>query len=205
MQKTWITNVYAIFSRLLPFNHVSFPVSSIILPPTLIWPFAVVLPSFLALKCLFNSHCFFSSCITLWFPPIMSLWPQLTFPSWLMPNILPSLPCPLLLAITSFTTSTFDHSLSFVLLLSLVSLLCFELFLICSYFYSYLSLLITVLSAPLFLLSSAHGGLPPTPTAGVPCPPQARHGYCGQANQAVGQLLWGGNPKDGCLSLWGGH
>lgn len=43
---------------------------------------------------------FFSSCITLWFPPIMSLSPQLTFPSWLIPNILPSWPCPLLLATT---------------------------------------------------------------------------------------------------------
>lgn len=54
-------------------------------------------------------------------------------------------------------------------------------------------------------LSSAHGGLPPTPTAGVPCPPTARHGHCGQTNQALGQLLWGWNPKDGCVSLWSGH
>lgn len=54
-------------------------------------------------------------------------------------------------------------------------------------------------------LSSAHGGLPSTPTAGVPCPSTARHGYCGQTNPALGQLLWGRNPKDGCVSLWSGH
>lgn len=53
--------------------------------------------------------------------------------------------------------------------------------------------------------SSAHGGLPPTPTAGVPCPPKARHGYCGQTNQALGQLLWGWNSKNGCVSLRSGH
>lgn len=58
---------------------------------------------------------------------------------------------------------------------------------------------------PIFCLSSAHGGLPPTPAAGVPCPPPARHGYRGQAHQAAGQLLRGGDPKDGRLSLWGGH
>ena len=58
---------------------------------------------------------------------------------------------------------------------------------------------------PISCLSSAHGGLPPTPAAGVPCPPPARHGYRGQAHQAAGQLLRGGDPKDGCLSLWGGH
>lgn len=54
-------------------------------------------------------------------------------------------------------------------------------------------------------LSSAHGGFPPTPAAGVPCPSPARHGHCGQAHQAAGQLFWGGNPKDGRLPLWGGH
>lgn len=58
---------------------------------------------------------------------------------------------------------------------------------------------------PMLYLSSAHGGLPPTPAAGVPCPSPARHGYRGQAHQAAGQLLWSGDPKDGCLSLWGGH
>lgn len=58
---------------------------------------------------------------------------------------------------------------------------------------------------PMLYLSSAHGGLPPTPAAGVPCPSPARHGYRGQAHQAAGQLLRSGDPKDGCLSLWGGH
>lgn len=54
-------------------------------------------------------------------------------------------------------------------------------------------------------LSSAHGGLPPTPAAGVPCPPPAWLWHRGQAHQAAGQLLRGGDPKDGRLSLWGGH
>lgn len=54
-------------------------------------------------------------------------------------------------------------------------------------------------------LSSALGGLPSTPAAGVPCPPPAGHGHRGQAHQTTGQLFWSGDPKDGRLSLWGGH
>lgn len=180
---------------------------------------------------LFHSHCFSlflsslflssCSCHSLWCPLIMSSWPVLpTLPSRLMPHVLPSSPCPPLLSTTSFATSSLNRSLSVVRLLCL----CPSSALTCSFSVLALALctstfLIPTLFAlnpvpsvtcpcrwlPIPCLSSAHGGLPPTPAAGVPCPPSARHGHRGQAHQAAGQLLRGGDPKDGRLSLWGGH
>lgn len=130
--------------------------------------------------------------------------PLPTLPSWLMP----SLPCPLLFTTASFATPSQPLILCFtfgffpVCCFVFVHFSNFKPFLLWTTFFPVTCLCLWL---PMLYLSSAHGGLPPTPAAGVPCPSPARHGYRGQAHQAAGQLLRSGDPKDGCLSLWGGH
>lgn len=146
---------------------------------------------------LFRSHCFFSylpsSCLSglnpsLWFPPIcLRFLPgfcHISRPVLYCPQPLP-LPHPHLTVLYLFN-ACFAHALP------LHQLLFYFLFTHPLSSFT-LNLLLPVIRPcrwlPFHCLTSAHGGLPPTPAAGVPCPSPARHGHRGQAHQAAGELL----------------
>lgn len=170
------------------FHLISFRPSSCQYPPLSplnCFPFIVSLPVFL----LHHSLCL----------PIMS--------SWLLPT-LPFL-APTAPPLPSLTSRS---SLNRCLFLMAFFFRCFDFFFypLCCFVWFFPSTtepphLCHLSVLPIPCLFSAHGGLPPTPAAGVPRPAPARNGHRGQAHQAACQLLWGWDPKDGRLPLWGGH
>lgn len=135
--------------------------------------------------------------------------PTLCFLPGLWSHSWPFCPFPLLVSITSFFLYFF--------LTVLLMCVCFPcafihfIYTFCFFCYCpYVNYIFCWISSSLLPVlvtcgSSALGGLSPSPAAGVPCPPPARDGHCGQAYQTAGQLLWSWNPKDGRLSLRGGH